>query len=40
MKELKNGDEVQLEITNAAFEDLEACKCNKRSVFLLKGKIC
>jgi len=40
MKELKNGDEVQLEITDAAFKELEACNYNTRSVFLLKRKLC
>jgi hypothetical protein len=29
------GDELQLEITDAAFEEPEACNCNTRSVFLI-----
>ena len=39
MSELKRGDELQLEITNAAFEELEAYKCNTRSVFLFGRKL-
>ena len=38
--ELHRGDEVQLEITAAEFEELEACYYNTRSVFLLKRKLC
>jgi hypothetical protein len=37
---LKRGDELQLEITDAAFEELEACSCNTRSVFLFKRAQC
>jgi len=37
---LKRGDEIQLEITNAAFEELEACDYNTRSVFLFKRILC
>jgi hypothetical protein len=36
---MKRGDELQLEITTAAFEELEACKCNTRSVFLFRRKL-
>jgi len=31
---MKRGDELQLEIIDAAFEEPEACKNNTRSVFL------
>jgi hypothetical protein len=34
MNELKRGDESNLGITDAAFEEPEACKYNARSVFL------
>jgi hypothetical protein len=40
MSELHRGDELQLEITDAAFEELEACHCNTRSVLLFKRTIC
>jgi hypothetical protein len=40
MNELKRGDELLLEITNAAFEEPEACNYNTRSVFLFKGIPC
>jgi hypothetical protein len=40
MNELKRGDELQLEITDAAFEELEACNDNTRSVFLPKRTQC
>jgi hypothetical protein len=40
MIELHRGDELQLEITDAAFEELEACHHNTRSVFLFKGILC
>jgi hypothetical protein len=40
MNELKRGDELQLEITDAAFEELEACNYNTRSVFLFRRTQC
>jgi hypothetical protein len=40
MNELKRGDELRLEITDAAFKEFEACKCNTRSVFLFKRITC
>ena len=40
MIELHRGDELRLEITDAAFEELEACKCITRSVFLFKRTQC
>jgi hypothetical protein len=39
MSELKRGDELQREITAAVFEELEACKCNTRSVLLFRRKL-
>jgi hypothetical protein len=33
MNELHRGDELQLEIIDAAFEELEAYKCNTQRVF-------
>ncbi len=35
MNELKRGDELQLEIVDAAFEEPEACEYNTRSAFQL-----
>jgi hypothetical protein len=40
MIELHRGDELLLEITDAASEELEACNCNTRSVFLFKRIQC
>ena len=40
MIELHRSDEIQLEITDAAFEELEAYKCNARNVFLFKRTLC
>ncbi len=36
MVELHRGDELRFKITDAAFEELEACECNMRSVLLFK----
>jgi hypothetical protein len=33
---IKRGDELLLEITDAAFEELEACNSNTRSVVQIK----
>jgi hypothetical protein len=40
MNGLKRGDELQLEITDAAFEEMEACNGNTHSVFQIKGCRC